>query len=1319
MSTDGTTSESVQKAESFVRRLIPILKASVDTNQGEQAEEGHTYPTYKVSVGSDANDRYEMYKNAFDDSDDEEEVREGYTSSLSVEDKKNKSDETYVDSLAQDETYVDSMDPLTGDSDDHAPAKTEKPPNREVVIKTANEKKRGCETTREKLTELHGRVKATHEELEAAEVEEQQKIEALETLRSRKLEKDETELSRNNEIAKKDDEITKFDMAFREKFLQSLRDISKELEAVDCHGEREFERFKGKLIESCQAHAGTQPLDSDVKIGEVDAEGATEARLNEELESLKTKAKSARDEERRELISQIHAKEDDQTCLATLRSVTADLTKAWNEYEQAEKALDDYCQQNQDQPLDENSPELQTLGQRKSETEESIAETIERVKPQLEAIKPPFDDTLYQMWDDANVFCLQCSGQPRGFTIPEPEGLDGPIQRQNEEVVKIKLEAFLKLKQKLDEVSKKYLASSQDENAKFDMSFAVDNIISAVNQLPVGAVSGRVARESDIGLQEPKVVELRGQILARCDELLKIAGKERTVETQTTRPFESDSSFQMPTAEELQAMKDRDLKELQRNMDVLKSATEVDETGPGRFLDADGLEQEYRDQEGRVQTEEQKALEQESLDRMGLGKDPSKKVHMWENRDPDIRNLDGELMDSPPGTGETIGGSVAEGSSSEGALDLQSNYGVTEGLDDGQPQESTGSEQLESNYGMLSDLEGEETTDEGAELQSNYGIPDGDEEGTPSEQEGDMLESNYGISDGIDDESTSAQDGDQLESNYGIPVGLDDGESSESSGETSESVSDIEIGNVTSSNPTLWFSNVDNKERYMIASASPGSGWQSVTQFCSVLTVMWLHHPKGSLSFNGATKKDQIKMARLLIKNWKPADQVTFAAKELGGASVDKATLQQEISKYGAKTKIWFGNNSHVLGAVVQNDGTILMYDSNNGGTSSLTTDQFIANAQRANVFVVAATSQKDSGQDQAAGGWVSATPSQADQPPSKSKFQSTGQGGQLTIEDDNMITDSTKNACKDILGIADLLCHFDANYQGSVDPAKLQEVADRAVAQCAGKVNELIETLRVETVKKQAEEKKGDKQASTEALKLVKLCVKNIQAQLGALRGRVRKQLESTGAESVQTVGTTMFRGRNGIWLDPDAFENPPIDLGSLPGALKSAGDLAKVGETVVATAETAFAKRNGLAELLKSSWEPNAANIDEALSAASEYREILDELAAAQQQIAKPGGIVNKFVATNKAALAKSSSLSAAKKALASLKNLSKDIDKPVDSDQGHLNEVIADLQNPKDKKLDFQKQVSALGDHRKTARELRSACQTLAKVLEQAGK
>jgi hypothetical protein len=155
----------------------------------------------------------------------------------------------------------------------------------------------------------------------------------------------------------------------------------------------------------------------------------------------------------------------------------------------------------------------------------------------------------------------------------------------------------------------------------------------------------------------------------------------------------------------------------------------------------------------------------------------------------------------------------------------------------------------------------------------------------------------------------------------------------------------ITIGSITDSNPSLFvkMSTLDQDPvEYLIQTPTPSSAWTYVNQFCSLLTTYWLNDPNLPNVYGISNLNDQVKIAsaQALINLGSLDQQVTEATNSIANSSsVSAAEFAQNVATYPVGTKIWAGNNAHVVGFVLTavanaatgTRGTYTFYDSNIG----------------------------------------------------------------------------------------------------------------------------------------------------------------------------------------------------------------------------------------------------------------------------------------------------------------------------------------------------------------------------------------------------
>ncbi|CRM61119.1 hypothetical protein [Pseudomonas sp. 31 R 17] len=136
----------------------------------------------------------------------------------------------------------------------------------------------------------------------------------------------------------------------------------------------------------------------------------------------------------------------------------------------------------------------------------------------------------------------------------------------------------------------------------------------------------------------------------------------------------------------------------------------------------------------------------------------------------------------------------------------------------------------------------------------------------------------------------------------------------------------ISIGAITTPNPTLFvdMATLDATDpdavEYLIQTQPPGSNWFYVNQFCSLLTTYWLNDPNSPQVYGLSNLVDAVKItaAGQLITLLGLDSQTKEAQLSIANASVVlPAAFVTALPTYPAGTKIWAGNNVHVLGFLI------------------------------------------------------------------------------------------------------------------------------------------------------------------------------------------------------------------------------------------------------------------------------------------------------------------------------------------------------------------------------------------------------------------
>ena len=157
--------------------------------------------------------------------------------------------------------------------------------------------------------------------------------------------------------------------------------------------------------------------------------------------------------------------------------------------------------------------------------------------------------------------------------------------------------------------------------------------------------------------------------------------------------------------------------------------------------------------------------------------------------------------------------------------------------------------------------------------------------------------------------------------------------------------------NPTNFNPWLWVDADtlahDPPSYYIAATANqlPVGNWFRVNQFCSILSVLWLQKeqpPETDYGFPDLSTEEQQSAAQTL-KGFASMDaQIQYAVQQLSGQQITLSKLNTSLNGYRAGSQIWFGNDVHVQAAIVQEGGSLLVYDSNTGETRTLASGDFL-----------------------------------------------------------------------------------------------------------------------------------------------------------------------------------------------------------------------------------------------------------------------------------------------------------------------------------------------------------------------------------------
>jgi hypothetical protein len=174
------------------------------------------------------------------------------------------------------------------------------------------------------------------------------------------------------------------------------------------------------------------------------------------------------------------------------------------------------------------------------------------------------------------------------------------------------------------------------------------------------------------------------------------------------------------------------------------------------------------------------------------------------------------------------------------------------------------------------------------------------------------------------------------------------------------------LGTITSANPNIWLylpSLGSDRPQYIISTNRPpgdADDWFSVNQFCSLLSTEWLlngNHPDNFTLNNNFTYQQIAAMALTLTDQDEGLQgQVNRAVQALGGQqqSLDEVTAGVTGS-YPVGTRIWTGNDNHVVAVYINSATQYTVYDPNTGQTTTYARGDFSATVDTfgLNVFVV------------------------------------------------------------------------------------------------------------------------------------------------------------------------------------------------------------------------------------------------------------------------------------------------------------------------------------------------------------------------------
>ncbi|MFK3790178.1 hypothetical protein ACI2KO_07955 [Pseudomonas piscis] len=172
----------------------------------------------------------------------------------------------------------------------------------------------------------------------------------------------------------------------------------------------------------------------------------------------------------------------------------------------------------------------------------------------------------------------------------------------------------------------------------------------------------------------------------------------------------------------------------------------------------------------------------------------------------------------------------------------------------------------------------------------------------------------------------------------------------------------ITVGSITTPNPFLWL-NPDTLGLpdvvYVIQSNAPKGDWVDVGQFCAVLSSAWLNDAKHPAKFDIRSFDDpgKIQLAQQVIEASNSlASQVKAAEQAIHGKSKSKDQVTKDFSTYNTGTKIWAGNDRHVIGIYIISATQMQVYDSNLGTATQKPRTAFaqVVADYQLNAFVVA-----------------------------------------------------------------------------------------------------------------------------------------------------------------------------------------------------------------------------------------------------------------------------------------------------------------------------------------------------------------------------
>lgn len=159
-------------------------------------------------------------------------------------------------------------------------------------------------------------------------------------------------------------------------------------------------------------------------------------------------------------------------------------------------------------------------------------------------------------------------------------------------------------------------------------------------------------------------------------------------------------------------------------------------------------------------------------------------------------------------------------------------------------------------------------------------------------------------------------------------------------------------------NPVLW---TDMEQHYWAGpDRQPEGYFVRVEQHCSYMSVYWLTHGHPNfLKFLDFDERTRVNASRTVIAWGSPGGGLTAQVKHAVDALHGKEYTRGEIiaavtgGNLSKGARIWFGNNTHVEGALTMESEKYLHYDPNVGETKTLDKQQFADRLRSRNAFVV------------------------------------------------------------------------------------------------------------------------------------------------------------------------------------------------------------------------------------------------------------------------------------------------------------------------------------------------------------------------------